>query len=80
MQWDLGGAPEMPSPNYEDSKRGMVYLATNADVAISYAETSDFVPEEWLDDIVVLTIDATKIDSSLLLGDENVLLDGITTR
>ena len=75
LQWGLGGAPKMPKRNYEDSRRGVVYLATSADVAVSYAETSDLVPEKWLDEIVVLRIDSTQLDSALLLGDANVLLD-----
>lgn len=57
---------------WEDSIPGYVYLATDKDVAGSYAETSDYVPEEWLDQIVILTVDASKLDRSKLFRDQNV--------
>lgn len=75
LQWGLGGSPKRMRRNYEDSRPGVTYLATSADVAFSYAETSDLVPEAWLDDIVVLRIDADQLDAKKLLGDANVLLD-----
>ena len=49
-----------------------MYLATDEDVAISYAETNEDVPEEWLDDIVVLEIDTTNLNPDKLLIDSNV--------
>jgi len=64
--------------NWEDSKPGVVYLAYDPDVAESYAETSERVPEEWLDQIVVLKIRASNLDSSKLFSDENVI-DGQDT-
>ena len=57
---------------WEDSKSGVVYLATDEDVAVSYAETNEDVPEEWLDDIVVLEIDTTNLNPDKLLIDSNV--------
>lgn len=57
---------------WEDSIAGCVYLATDKDVAASYAESSDYVPESWLDQIIVLTIDVSKIDASKLFNDQNV--------
>lgn len=57
---------------WEDSVPGYVYLAKDFDVAASYAESSEMVPEEWLDQIVVLTIDSTKLDSDKLFDDANV--------
>lgn len=57
---------------WEDSVHGVVYLAVNADIAESYAESSDFVPEDWLDEIVILKIDATKLNPDLLKIDANV--------
>ena len=57
---------------WEDSVPGYVYLAKDIDVAGSYAESSDVVPDSYLDQIVVLTIDATKLDSSKLFDDANV--------
>jgi hypothetical protein len=57
---------------WEDSKPGLVYLAKDKDVAGSYAEASDMVPDSWLDNIVVLHIDANKLDRSKLSVDKNV--------
>ena len=63
---------------WTDSKPGVVYLAKDPDVAVSYAETSDEVPEEWLDQIVVLAISTDSLDTSKLKDDENVLDDDST--
>jgi hypothetical protein len=41
---------------WEDSVSGYVYLALDPDVAESYAESSEEVPEDWLDEIVILII------------------------
>lgn len=71
-QFGLGGSPEPVPRNYEDSESGVVYLASSAEVALSYAETSDLVPEEWLDDIVVLSVDTEQLDTTLLQPDKNV--------
>jgi len=57
---------------WEDSVPGHVYLAKDPDVAASYAESSDDVPDSWLDNIVVLKIDTSKIDRSKLFIDKNV--------
>jgi hypothetical protein len=59
--------------NYEDSRSGVVYLATTPDIAESYAETSDIVPEDWLDEIVILTVNTAAIDRNKLFVDQNVL-------
>jgi hypothetical protein len=64
--------------NWEDSKPGVVYLALDPLVAESYAETSERVPEEWLDQIVVLKIRTSNLDSNKLFSDENVI-DGQDT-
>ncbi len=58
---------------WNDSIHGIVYLALDPDVAESYAETSENVPDEWLDEIVVLKIDTTKLDKSKFRLDRNVL-------
>jgi hypothetical protein len=68
MRSGLGA--EIPMKNWEDSEDGVVYLATESDVAVSYAETSDAVPEEYLDQIVVLAIDVEQLDL------ENIFIDG----
>lgn len=48
-----------------------IYLSTDYDNAYSYAETAEDVPEELLDQIVVLEIDANKLDVDSLRADEN---------
>lgn len=64
---------------WEDSKPGVVYLSTDEDVAISYAEANENVPEEWLDQIIVIIIDINILDPDLLSIDENVQNnDGVT--
>jgi hypothetical protein len=57
---------------WDDSVPGYVYLAKDLDVAASYAETSDMVPESWLEQIIVLTIDASKLDPDKIFDDANV--------
>jgi hypothetical protein len=59
--------------NWEDSKRGIVYLAIDPEVAISYAESSDMVPDDWLDEIIVLEIPTAVLDKSKLILDQNVI-------
>ena len=66
----LGG--DRAQAKWEDSKPGVVYLARDPDVAESYAESSDVVPDEWLDQIVVFKIRADQLDPSRLFVDQNV--------
>lgn len=69
-KYGLGG--DKAQAKWEDSKPGVVYLAIDPNVAESYAESSDMVPEEWLDQIIVLKIDASQLDQSKLILDQNV--------
>lgn len=55
--------------NYTDSKSNKVYLASTKDEAEAFAETSDTVPEEWLDQIVILKIDVSKLNIAELRVD-----------
>ena len=57
---------------WDDSVPGYIYLAKDLDVAASYAESSETVPDSWLDQIIILTIDASKLDPNKLFDDENV--------
>jgi RNA:NAD 2'-phosphotransferase (TPT1/KptA family) len=57
---------------WEDSKPGLVYLATNLDVAASYAESSEMVPDSYLDNIIILHIDTSQLDLTKLSIDQNV--------
>lgn len=75
LKWGLGGAPVLPPKNYEDSEDGVVYLATTPDIALSYAETAEGVPQEWLDDIVMLRVDLRQLNLSALGYDKNVRTD-----
>lgn len=59
--------------NWADSCRGVVYLSPDRDIAESYAESSENVPESFLDDIVVLEIDVNKLDINKLSIDKNVI-------
>ena len=65
-------------PNWEDSHKGVVYLAKTPEVAESYAETSEAAPEEWLDQIVILKIDKSRLNPDRLFADQNVI-DGHDT-
>jgi hypothetical protein len=72
----LGG--NAAQAKWHDSKPGVVYLAKDPEVARSYAETSDIVPEEWLDHIVVLAINTSVLDQRKIHPDRNVLDDDST--
>lgn len=63
----------MSKKAWEDSIPGYVYLALEPDVAFSYAESSEEVPEEWIDKIIVLKIDRESLDQSKLFIDQNVI-------
>jgi RNA:NAD 2'-phosphotransferase (TPT1/KptA family) len=58
--------------NYEDSKDNVIYLAKDKNVAESYAETSDKVPKEYLDQIVILKIKTDNLDKVKFNIDGNV--------
>lgn len=64
--------------SWQESKDDVVYLATSAEVAESYSETSELVEdnEDYFDQIVILKVSATDLDESLLSSDENFLHDG----
>lgn len=50
-----------------------VYLAETPENAISFVENAEneSIPEEWLDDIVVLEVDVSKLDLTNMAPDEN---------
>lgn len=62
---------------WDDSKKGVVYLALDAEVAYSYCETifdeNDNIPESWEEKIIVLVIDTDKLDKTKLYLDSNIL-------
>jgi hypothetical protein len=65
---------------WEDSKRGVVYLANDPWEAESYAEESEWVderddPDKYLDNIIILEIDTSKLNADKFFTDENVRLE-----
>lgn len=62
----------MSKKAWEDSIPGYVYLALEPDVAFSYAESSEEVPDEWIDQIIILKIDRESLDLDKLFIDQNV--------
>lgn len=57
---------------WDDSIPGYVYLSLDPYVAESYAEESEMVPESWVDNIIILKVDTSKLDKSKLFIDQNV--------
>ena len=57
--------------NWEISDSTVIYLSRDMDNAASYAETSEDVPEELLDEIIVLEIDPKYLDIDKLDIDHN---------
>ena len=76
MKNGLGGSGAQTQ--WEDSKPGYVYLAKDPEVAVSHAEANEEVPDEYIDDIVVLSIDASQLDQDNLEDDPNVQDDDST--
>lgn len=72
MKNGLGGKGS-EKKKWSDSKPGIVYLAINKDIAESYAESSEEVPEDWLEEIVILKIDTSNLDKSKFQIDRNVI-------
>lgn len=62
---------------WEDSVRGVVYLALDPSIAVSHAENSDIAWDKYETpqglEIVTFEIDTTQLDQSLLNIDQNVL-------
>ena len=58
---------------WSDSEEGVVYLANTPEESYSYAETSDDIPMEYLNQIVVLEIHTKNLDPDLFYLDSNNL-------
>jgi hypothetical protein len=56
-----------------DWSKNFVYLAEQPENAISFVEVAenDDIPEDWIDDIVVLEVDVSKLDLTKMTPDEN---------
>ncbi len=65
----LGGVPS--KPNWTDSKSGVIYLSDDPNVAESYAESSEDIDEDFLNQIIILAIDTASLDRSKLFTDSN---------
>ena len=76
MKNGLGG--KGAQTQWEDSKPGYVYLAKDPEVAVSHAEANEEVSDEYIDNIVVLSIDASQLDQDNLEDDPNVMDDDST--
>lgn len=58
---------------WDDSSPNFIYLSDDPNVAESYAETSDMVDENWINDIVILKIDTNHLDPQKIEKDDNNL-------
>ena len=67
----------MTGSNWGDEfkTKNNIYLSKDYYNALSYAETAEEVPEEFLDQIVVLEIDADKLNVDHLDPDHNQVYD-----
>jgi len=56
-----------------------VFFAYDPDVAESYAESSDTVPDEWLDNIIIFGVNINNLDKGKIVTDPNIVeSDGST--
>ena len=67
--------PSKGSSNWDDSKPDVVYLSNDPYVAESYAEEAEEVPDDWIDEIIILKIKSSNLDSLKIHDDENVISD-----
>ena len=57
---------------WDDSVKGYTYLSDDKDYAASFAESTDAeIPDSWIDNIIILTIDTNRIDKEKLFIDAN---------
>lgn len=56
--------------NWADAKPDAVYLSTDPNEAVSFAETAPDVPEGWLDRVVVLSVPADALTAGAIHDDE----------
>ena len=59
--------------SWEDCSSEYIYLCLDADCAIAFCEASDDVPEQWLNEIILIAVDAEKLDICLFALDENII-------
>ena len=51
---------------WTDSECSFIYLPSDPEAAISFAEKNKNVPKEWIDEIVLLEIDSEQLDMALI--------------
>lgn len=59
---------------WSDSKN-VIYLSSDPDVAASYAESADDLPDGWEDQIIILKIEGKHLNQSKIFNDSNVRSD-----
>jgi hypothetical protein len=69
----LGGDHAAKNKMWEGSKDGLVYLAVEDQVALSYAEISENATDEDIDQIVLLRINTKNLFVHKFSLDENVI-------
>jgi hypothetical protein len=65
-------------PNYRtnwDFSGRYIYLTSDPEIAFYFAETAEMVPEEYLNDIVILEINLEGLDENKLRLDDNITQD-----
>jgi hypothetical protein len=60
-----GLEPAKSKKVWDFSKDDVVYLATTPEMAISFAETAENVPEAWIDEIIVFEVDFLDVCDNL---------------
>lgn len=67
--------PELGNPNWEyDEPQKCLYLATSVEIAESYAEEAELIPDKWVNEVVVFRVDVKLLDKDYLEEDPNVRL------
>ncbi len=69
----LGGEHAAKNKMWQDSKDGLVYLATDDQVALSFAGTSENATDEDIDQIVLLKINTKNLFVHKFSLDENIV-------
>jgi len=60
---------------WPDCSSDYIYLTTDADAAIAFAEGSEAVPEGWINEIILLVVDMKALDWAKFSLDDNLLDD-----
>jgi thiol-disulfide isomerase/thioredoxin len=58
-----------------DFSERYIYLSDDPEIALTFAEVAEEVPEEYLKDIVIIEIDSKDLDIARLSIDSNIIYD-----